>query len=246
MVRIEGRNPVIEALKGRRKINKLLIQHGIAGDRIDLILKQAARQGIAVERVSRQTLEKMASSHAHQGVIAMASPLSTVTPMDMVKLAAEKKEQPFLLILDQIQDPHNIGSMIRTAYAAGLHGVIYQQKRAAGITPIVAKTSAGAIEHIMSAEVRNINTTIIELKEAGLWIAGADLGGDRLLFQADLKGPLAIVIGNEGVGLRHLVKKNCDFLVKIPMIGELGSLNASVAAAIVIYEAVRQRGLNMA
>ncbi|MDI3548762.1 MAG: rRNA (guanosine2251-2-O)-methyltransferase [Halanaerobiales bacterium] len=241
MAKIEGRNPVIEALKGKRRLERILIQQGIGGNKIDWIIDQARKKGIKVERLAKKKLDQMALSHAHQGVIALGEPVKIASPQEMIELAAERDEAPFIIILDQIQDPHNFGSIIRTAYAAGAHGIIFQKRRAAGITPVVVKSSAGAIEHLMLAEVTNINYTIDELKEAGLWIAGADMEGEELYFQADLKGPIGIVIGSEGAGLRHLVKEKCDFLLKIPMKGILGSLNASVAAAIIIYEVVRQR-----
>jgi len=241
MDKIEGRNPVIEALKGTRKIEKILIQEGIRGGKIDEIIKTAKDRGIRVERISRTKLDHMASSHSHQGIIAFAEKKELVTPMDIVNHARDRGEAPFIVILDQIQDPQNFGAIMRTAYAAGAHGVIFQDKRAAGITPIVVKSSAGAIEHILLSEVKNINYAIEELKRAGLWIAGADMAGDMLYYQADFKGPVGLVIGSEGKGLRRLVRENCDFLVKIPMPGEFSSLNASVAAAILIYEVLRQR-----
>ncbi len=241
MDKIEGRNPVIEALKGKRKIEKILIQEGIKGGKIEEIINAAKKKGIRIERVPRTKLDQIASSHSHQGIIAYAEEKELVSPMDIVNYAREKDEPPFIVILDQIQDPQNFGAIIRTAYAAGAHGVIYQDKRAAGITPVVVKSSAGAIEHIKLSEVKNINHTIEELKEAGLWIAGADMEGDMLYYEVDLKGPIGLVIGSEGKGLRRLVRENCDFLVKIPMPGEFSSLNASVAAAILIYEVLRQR-----
>ncbi|AZO96563.1 23S rRNA (guanosine(2251)-2'-O)-methyltransferase RlmB [Halocella sp. SP3-1] len=241
MAKIEGRNPVIEALKGNRKLDRILIKNDISGDKIDWIISQARRQGVIVERVSRNTLDKLALSHAHQGVIAIGETLTLVSVDDILKYAYQRDEQPFIIILDQIQDPHNFGSIIRTSYAAGAHGIIFQKKRAVGVTPVVAKSSAGAIEHIRLAEVTNINQTIDRLKEEGLWIAGADMQGQQAHYQADLKGKIGLVIGSEGQGLRRLTREKCDFLIKIPMLGELGSLNASVAAAIIIYEIVRQR-----
>ncbi len=241
MVKIEGRNPVIEALKGKRKIEKILIQEGIKGQKIDEIIKAAQEKGIRIQRVSRTKLDHIGVSHSHQGIIAFAEKKELVTALDIVAYAQERGESPFIVILDQIQDPQNFGAIIRTAYAAGAHGVIYQDKRAAGITPVVVKSSAGAIEHILLAEVKNINQTIEELKKAGLWIVGADMAGETLYYNADFKGPIGLVIGSEGKGLRRLVKENCDFLVQIPMPGEFSSLNASVAAAILIYEVLRQR-----
>ncbi|MTI60597.1 MAG: 23S rRNA (guanosine(2251)-2'-O)-methyltransferase RlmB [Firmicutes bacterium] len=241
MAKIEGRNPVIEALKGNRKLDRILIKNDISGDKIDWIISQARRQGVIVERVSRDTLDKLALSHAHQGVIAMGEILTLVSVDNILEYAYQRDEQPFIIILDQIQDPHNFGSIIRTSYAAGAHGIIFQKKRAVGVTPVVAKSSAGAIEHIKLAEVTNINQTIDRLKEERLWIAGADMQGQQAHYQADLKGAIGLVIGSEGQGLRRLTREKCDFLIKIPMLGELGSLNASVAAAIIIYEIVRQR-----
>ncbi|MFP4015863.1 MAG: 23S rRNA (guanosine(2251)-2'-O)-methyltransferase RlmB [Halanaerobiales bacterium] len=241
MAKIEGRNPVLEALKGKRRVDNILIQKGITGEKIDIILEEAERQGIRVERVAKIKLDHMAASHSHQGIIAFAAEKQLVSPEEIVNFAKRREEPPFVIVLDQIQDPHNFGAIIRTAYAAGAHGIIYQDKRAVDITPIVIKSSAGATEHIMLSKVSNINNAIDRLKDLGLWVAGADMDGNQLHFEADLKGSIAIVIGSEGEGLRRLVRENCDFLVKIPMPGQLGSLNASVAAGVVIYEAVRQR-----
>lgn len=242
MDKIEGRNPVIEALNGNRNISKILIQKGIKGKKIERIKEEARNQGIEIEITGKNKIDKIAESHVHQGVIAYGEPIKLVSPEDILKTARDRNEAPFLIILDQIQDPHNFGSIIRTAYSAGVHGIVFQKNRAASITPVVVKSSAGAIEHIKLSMVTNINYTIDLLKEEGLWIAGADMDGDNLHYNADLKGPIGIVIGSEGKGLRNLVKQKCDFLVKIPMKGNLGSLNASVAAAIIMYEVVRQRG----
>lgn len=241
MAKIEGRNPVYEALRGNRRIDNILIQSGISGDKINQILMEAERQGIRIERGPRIKLDQMADSHSHQGIIAFAGEKELVSPLDIVNFAKKKSEAPFVIILDQIQDPHNFGAIIRTAYAAGAHGIIFQDKRAVGITPVVVKSSAGAIEHIKLSEVKNINDTIDGLKEAGLWIAGADMEGEQVHFQANLTGPIGLVIGSEGEGLRRLVKSKCDFLIKIPMPGAFSSLNSSVAAAVLIYEILRQR-----
>ncbi len=244
MAKIEGRNPIIEAIRGNRRIDKILIQRGISGDKIDLITKEAQNRNILIERVSKNQLDNIASSHSHQGIIAFAEPVQLVLPREIIEYARGKDEDPLVIILDQIQDPHNFGSIIRTAYTAGAHGVIFQKKRAVGITPVVVKSSAGAIEHILISEVTNINNTIEELKGLGLWIAGADIKGEQFLFETDLGGPIGIVIGSEGEGLRRLVREKCDFLIKIPMKGRLGSLNASVAGAIIIYDVLRQRMAN--
>lgn len=240
-MQIEGRNPVVELLRGQRRVKKIYLQQGVKGNNIDWIIKKAEDNSISFQRVTKTRLNKMASSHSHQGVIAIAEQVRLYEPEAILNLAREKDEPPFVVVLDQIQDPHNFGAIMRTAYAAGVHGIIYPKNRAVDITPVVVKSSAGAVEHLMLAKVTNINYTIKDLKEAGLWIAGTDIEEAQLCYDTDLKGPLAIVIGNEGTGLRRLVKENCDFLVKIPMQGKLGSLNASVAAGIVIFEAVRQR-----
>ncbi len=241
MAKIEGRNPVIEALKGKREIHEIFVQEGISGDKIDWIINEAEKRGINIKRVNKNRLNRLAESHAHQGIIAMADSIKLVSPQEILEFARSRGEKPFVVILDQIQDPHNFGSIIRTAYAAGAHGIIYQKVRAASITPVVIKSSAGAVEHIKLAQVSNINYAIDSLKDMGLWIAGADMEGEQLHFEADLKGSLGIVIGSEGKGLRRLVREKCDFLIKIPMKGKLGSLNASVAAAVVIYEVLRQK-----
>ncbi|RCW41260.1 MULTISPECIES: 23S rRNA (guanosine(2251)-2'-O)-methyltransferase RlmB [unclassified Halanaerobium] len=241
MARIEGRNSVYEALKGKRKIHRIFIQNNISGDNIEKIKKLAEAKNISINRISKYKLDETALSHSHQGVIAEADPLPEYTLGDLSAEIKEKDSDPLVVILDEIKDPHNFGAIIRTAYAAGADAVIYQERRAAGITPVVLKSSAGSAEHIPLIQVTNINYTIKDLKEEGFWIAGADVGADQLHYDADLKGSLGIVIGSEGSGLRRLVKENCDFLIKIPMFSQLGSLNASVAAGIILYEAVRQR-----
>ncbi len=241
MVKVEGRNPVIELMKGQRKVSKLFLQQGIKGDKIELIQKKAREKNIRIDWVDKSSLNNLSKTDSHQGVVALTEKIELYTPQDILEEAKKKNELPFVIILDQIQDPHNFGAIIRTAYAAGAHGLIFPKDRSAGVTPVVEKTSAGAVEHLMLAEVSNINYTIRDLKEAGLWIAGTDINGKSLYFNQDLKGPIGIVIGNEGQGLRRLVTENCDFLIKIPMKGKLASLNASVASGIVIYEVLRQR-----
>ncbi|MGM0601931.1 MAG: 23S rRNA (guanosine(2251)-2'-O)-methyltransferase RlmB [Bacillota bacterium] len=241
MARIEGRNPVYEALRGKRKIHRIFIQNNIFGDTVDEIIKLAESKNISISRISKNKLDETSLSHSHQGVIAEADSLPEYTMGDLSADIKEKNGDPLVVILDEIKDPHNFGAIIRTAYAAGADAVIYQERRAAGITPVVLKSSAGAAEHVPLIQVTNINYTIKDLKEEGFWIAGADVKAGQYHFDADLKGSLGIVIGSEGNGLRRLVKENCDFLVKIPMFSKLGSLNASVAAGVIIYEAVRQR-----
>lgn len=241
MAVIEGRNPIIEAIGSQRKIREIFLQKGIKGKRIDTIIKYCQKENITLRWVSKEKLASITKAHAHQGVIAIADEIKLYSPQEILDYAHNCGEKPFVLILDQIQDPHNFGSMIRTAYGAGVHGIIYQKDRAVDITPVVIKSSAGAIEHIRLAKVTNINNTIKKLKEQGLWIMGADIEGENLYYQTDLTGALGLVIGNEGEGLRRLVKENCDLLLKIPLKGKVASLNAAVAAAIIIYDVLRQK-----
>lgn len=241
MVNIEGRNPVIEALKGNRTVHKVLIQKGLKGFKINDIKNECSKQNIQLNYVSKIKLDNMSFAHIHQGVIAIAEELKMATVDEILAVADERNEKPFIIILDQIQDPHNFGSIIRTAYSAGAHGIIYQEKRSVGITPIVIKTSAGAVEHILLSQVTNINSTLDLLKKAGLWIFGADMEGDKSYYQVDFNEKIGLVFGSEGSGLRKLVKNNCDFLIKIPMKGEMDSLNASIAMAIIGFEVVKQR-----
>lgn len=241
MAQIEGRNPVIEALKGKRDIKEIIIRRGIKGDRIEEILELARQQNISVKRLERQEFENKTGSSSPQGIIARGEQLQLYSVQELINFAQSDERSPLLILLDHIQDPHNLGAIIRTAYAIGAHGLIFPSDRAAGITPAVLKASAGAAEHLRLARVANINYTIEKLKEDGFWIAGGDARGARFCYEQDFQGPIGLVIGNEGRGLRRLVRENCDFLVKIPMKGELNSLNASVAAGVLIYEIIRQR-----
>lgn len=241
MPKIEGRNPVYEALKAKRKIHRIFIQEKISAEIIDNILELAAEKEIPVSRISARKLNESARSHAHQGIIAEADPLKEYGLADIIEIKKKKKGDSLVVILDEIKDPHNFGAIIRTAYAAGAEAVIYQERRAVGITPVVLKAAAGAAEHLPLVKVSNINYAIRDLKEAHFWIAGADGEAKNTHLEADLTGSIGLVIGSEGSGLRRLVRDNCDFLVRIPMAGELGSLNASVAAAVIIYEVFRQR-----
>ncbi|ADO77830.1 23S rRNA (guanosine(2251)-2'-O)-methyltransferase RlmB [Halanaerobium praevalens] len=242
MPKIEGRNPVYEALKGKRKIHRIFIQEEITAKIIEDILELAAEKNIPISRISSQKLNESAQSHAHQGVIAEADALESYQLEDVIEIKAQKDGDSLVVILDEIKDPHNFGAIIRTAYAAGADAVVYQERRAVGITPVVLKAAAGAAEHLPLVQVSNINYAIRDLKEANFWIAGADAAADQTHFEADFGGSIGLVIGSEGSGLRRLVRENCDFLVKIPMSGKLGSLNASVAASVIIYEIFRQRG----
>jgi 23S rRNA (guanosine2251-2'-O)-methyltransferase len=239
---IEGRNSVLELLESERDINKILIAKGERHGSINKIITIAKQRKIVIAEVERQKLNAISETNNHQGVIAIVPPFNYVEVEDILNEAKAKKEDPFVLILDGIEDPHNLGSIIRTAETAGVHGVIIPKRRAASVNATVSKSSAGAVEHVKIARVNNINETIKYLKEEGLWICGTDGDAEDYYYNQDLKGALAIVIGSEGFGMSKLVKENCDFLVKIPMKGKITSLNASVSAGIVIYEAVKQRG----
>ncbi len=243
--KIEGRNPVAEALKSGRQIDKLYVKRGEKQGSIIPILREAARRGITVTEVDAARLDEMSETKNHQGVIAQASPIEYASVEDILEIARSRGEPPFIVILDRVADPHNLGSVIRTANCAGAHGVIIPRHGGVGVTAAAAKASAGAVEYTPVARVGNLAKTIDSLKKEGLWITGADAAGDRSLYKADLRGPVAIVIGSEGEGLSRLVAEKCDFLVKIPMRGSVNSLNASVAAALVIYEAAKQRDAGM-
>jgi len=238
---IEGRNSVLELLESERDINKILIAKGERHGSINKIITIAKQRKIVIAEVERQKLNAISETNNHQGVIAIVPPFNYVEVEDILNEAKTKNEDPFVIILDGIEDPHNLGSIIRTAETAGVHGVIIPKRRAASVNATVSKSSAGAVEHVKIARVNNINETIKYLKEEGLWICGTDGDAKDYYYNQNLKGPIAIVIGSEGFGMGRLVKENCDFLVKIPMKGKITSLNASVSAGIVIYEAVKQR-----
>lgn len=239
---IEGRNPVIEAIKSGRSINKILVIKGEREGSINYLIAAALEKKIVVQEVERAKIESLSITGAHQGVIAFVSAKDYVELEDILKIPSEKGEDPFILILDGITDAHNLGAILRTADAAGVHGVIIPKRRAIGLTAAVAKASAGAIEYVPVARVTNISQTIDYLKKQNIWVAGTDSAEENKSFQnSDLKGPIALVIGSEGEGLSRLVKEKCDFTIRIPMKGQISSLNASVAAAIVMYEVVRQR-----
>ncbi|GMQ56464.1 23S rRNA (guanosine(2251)-2'-O)-methyltransferase RlmB [Vallitalea sediminicola] len=240
---LEGRNAITEALKADRSIDKLFILDGKHDGPVKKIVSEARKKNIVVNFVSKDKLNDISVTKKHQGVIAYAAAYDYVEVEDIIKYANDKGEAPFIIILDSIEDPHNLGAILRTANIAGVHGVIIPKRRAVGLTATVAKTSAGAIEHTRVARVINVARTIDELKKQGFWIACADTEGE-LMYNVDLKGSLAIVIGNEGEGVSRNVKDKCDFIVKVPMKGEITSLNASVAAGILTYEALRQREYN--
>ena len=238
---IEGRNAVIEALRAGENIDKIFIQKGETDKTLGHIASKARAAGIVVVDADKRKLDGMSRTHAHQGVIALAAMREYVSVEDILAKAAEKGEKPLIVICDEISDPHNLGAIIRTAECAGAHGIVIPKRRSAGLTAVVAKTSAGAVAHMPVARVANIPSLIKDLKKQGVWVFGTAAKGTTSLYEADLKGAAAIVIGSEGDGMTRLAEENCDFLVSIPMKGRLNSLNASAAAAILLYEAVRQR-----
>ena len=238
---IEGRNSVLELLESGKDINKIFVSRGEKHGSINKILAIAKEKRIIVVEKDKKQMDEMAQEENHQGVIAIVPPFEYVEIEDILNTAKERGEDPFVLILDGIEDPHNLGSIIRTAETAGVHGIIIPKRRAASVNSTVNKTSAGAVEHMKIARVTNISDTIEELKQAGLWICGTDISAERYYYNQDLTGPLGIVIGNEGKGISEKVKKNCDFNVKIPMKGKVTSLNAAVSTGIIVYEAVKQR-----
>lgn len=238
---IEGRNAVIEALRTEASIDKIFIQKGEVDKTLGHIASKARAAGIVVVEADRRKLDGMSRTHAHQGVIALAAVREYVSVDDILADAAAKNEPPLIVVCDEISDPHNLGAIIRTAYCAGAHGVVIPKRRSAGLTSVVAKTSAGAVSHMKVARVPNIPSLLKDLKKQGAWVFGTAANGTTGLYDADLKGAAAIVIGSEGDGMTRLAAENCDFLVSIPMKGDLNSLNASASAAILLYEAVRQR-----
>ena len=239
---IEGRNAVLELLESGKDINKIFITKGERHGSINKIIRIAKENKvILVEREKRQ-MEEMSQTQNYQGVIALVPPYEYCEVEDILQEAKQRGEEPFVLILDGIQDPHNLGSIIRTAETAGVHGIILPKRRAATVNSTVNKVSAGAVQHMKIARVTNISDTIEQLKKEGLWICGTDMNTNSNYYEQDFKGAIGIVLGNEGSGISPKVKKNCDFLVKIPMKGKITSLNASVSAGIVMYEAIRQRG----
>ena len=238
---IEGRNAVIEALRAGTSIDKIYIQKGETDRTLGHIASTARAAGIVVVDADKRKLDFMSRTKAHQGVIALTSVREYVSVEDILAIAREKGENTLLVVCDEISDPHNLGAIIRTAECAGAHGVIIPKRRSAGLTSIVGKTSAGAVSYVPVARVPNIASLLKDLQKAGVWVFGTAAEGNTTLYDADLKGPAAIVIGSEGDGMTRLVREGCDFLVSIPMKGKISSLNASAAAAILLYEAVRQR-----
>lgn len=237
---IVGRNPILEALKSEREIEKIFVSKGELKGSINKIIGMAKDKKIPIQYVDRNKLDSISEGTPHQGVAAIVTSYKYCSVDDILDKAKKIGEDPFIVILDEIEDPHNLGSIIRTAECGGVHGIIIPKRRSASVTQTVVKASAGAVEHMLISKVNNITKTILELKEKGLWIYGADMAGEEYYFEKDFKGPKALVVGSEGKGITRLVKENCDFLVKIPMLGKISSLNASNAASILIYEVVRE------
>lgn len=238
--KIEGRHPVMEAFRSGRTIDKLFVLDGCEDGPVKSIIRAAKKQDTYIRFVKKERLDQLSETHQHQGVIAMAAAYSYSPVEDILAIAREKNEEPFIFLLDGIEDPHNLGAIIRTANLAGAHGVIIPKHRAVGLTGVVAKTSAGALNYTPVAKVANLGQTIDQLKKEGLWFVCGHMGGD-VMYRLNLKGPIGLVVGNEGEGVSRLVREKCDYIASIPMKGDIDSLNASVAAGILAYEIVRQR-----
>ncbi|CAM4484274.1 23S rRNA (guanosine(2251)-2'-O)-methyltransferase RlmB [Paenibacillus tarimensis] len=239
---ITGKHPVMEALRAGREINKIWIAEQSQRSLTQPIIAEAKTRGIIVQFVDKRKLDQMVQGVPHQGVVAQAAAYRYAELEEILEAAKAKGEEPFILLLDEIEDPHNLGSILRTAECTGVHGVVIPKRRSAGLTPTVSKTSAGAVEYVPVARVTNLAQTIDRLKDQGVWIAGTDVTDAQEVYRANFNLPLALVIGNEGKGIGRLIREKCDFLVKLPMHGRLNSLNASVAAGVLMYEVVRQRG----
>lgn len=237
-----GRNSVIELLNSNRTVNKLFIQKGETHGSIGKVIELAREKRIVISEVQKGKLDEITDNQNHQGVVAVTSPYEYCEIDDILKVAEDRNEKPFILIADGIEDPHNLGAMIRTAECMGVHGVIIPKRRAVAVTNTVAKVAAGALEYMKVVRVNNINDSIEELKEKGVWVVGTDAAGNDFLTDIDMTGAIAVVIGSEGEGMASLTRKRCDFLAKIPMKGRITSLNASVTCGMVIYEVARQRG----
>lgn len=238
---IEGRNAVLELLESNKDINKIYITKGEKKGSINKIIAIANEKKVILVEKDKKQMDMMAQTENYQGVIAVVPPYEYVEVEDILDVAKERKEEPFILILDGIEDTHNLGAIIRTAETAGIHGIIIPKRRAASVNSTVSKVACGALEHMKIARVNNISDTISKLKDKGIWVCGTAIDAEKYYYDQNLTGPLAIVIGNEGKGMGELVKRNCDFLVKIPMKGKVTSLNASVSTGIIVYEAVKQR-----
>ncbi|MEN6412872.1 MAG: 23S rRNA (guanosine(2251)-2'-O)-methyltransferase RlmB [Veillonellales bacterium] len=238
---IAGRNSVAEALKSGRPVNKILIAKGERSGSVRGIIAIAREQGLVVQEVEQVRLAALAKSEHHQGIVALTAPVAYSTMEAILARAQIQEQPPFLVLLDELEDPHNVGAILRTADAAGVHGVLMPKRRSCPLSATVAKTSAGAVEYVPVARIGNIAQTLKQLKKAGMWIVGADMDGDKNYYEADLTGPVVIVVGSEGQGMGRLTKEQCDFVVRIPMRGQINSLNASVACSLMLYEVLRQR-----
>lgn len=238
---VEGRNAVIELLKSEKTIEQIMVAKGTTEGSINKIFGLAKDKKVVVKEVDRKKLDLLSETGSHQGVIAIITPYNYSTVEEILTLAKEKNENPFIIILDELEDPHNLGSLVRTAELCGVHGIIIPKRRNVGVTATVYKASAGAIEHMKIAKVTNINMVIDELKEKGIWVYGADIDGEDYSYQTNFSGPCAIIVGSEGKGISKLTKEKCDKLVKIPMVGKINSLNASVAGGIMMYEVLKTR-----
>ena len=237
---VAGRNAVMEAFKGSRSVNKLMIANGSTEGSIKEIIAVAKEKGVNIQYWDRSKLDSIARGIRHQGVLAQVAPVQYAELEDILQVAKDRNEPPFIVLLDELEDPHNLGAILRTADAAGVHGVLIPKHRSCPLSATVAKTSAGAVEHVPVARVGNLVQTIKKLKQEGLWVAAADMDG-KDYYDTDLTGPLLLIIGSEGQGVGRLVKEQCDFVVRIPMVGKINSLNASVAGSILMYEAMKQR-----
>jgi len=240
---VAGRNSVAEVLKSGRSINKILVAKGERHGAIREIIGQARSQGLVVQEVETAKLDQITEGVRHQGVVALVAPVAYAQIEDILGKAQENGEQPFIVLLDELEDPHNVGAILRTSDATGVHGVLLPKRRSSPLTATVAKTSAGAVEYVPVARIGNISQTLKKLKKQGLWIVGADMDGDKNYYETDLTGPIVVVVGSEGQGMGRLTKEECDFVVRIPMKGKITSLNASVACSLLLYEVLRQREL---
>lgn len=238
---IEGRNAVLEALRAGKTLENIMISKDAKGASINTLIKLAKKNNVVVKKVDKNKLDNLSAAGVHQGVIAITTPYKYCSVKDILDYAEQREEKPFIVILDEIQDPHNFGSIIRTAEIFGVHGIIIPKRRSVGVTSTVYKVSTGAIEYMKIAKVSNINNTIDDLKSQGVWIYGADMEGESYCYDIDFSFPTALVIGSEGKGISKLTKKKCDVLVKIPMVGKINSLNASVAGSIIMYEVLKNR-----
>lgn len=238
-----GRNAVREALKSGRSINRILIAEGSHGGSISEIINLAKERHLIIQAISTDKLDTLCAGQRHQGIVAYAAPVDYVELDDILNLAKDRGEDPFIILLDELEDPHNLGAILRTADAVGAHGILIPKHRSCPLSSIVAKTSAGAVEYVPVARIGNVSQTLEALKKQGLWVAGADMDGTENYYEANLTGPIVLVIGSEGRGISRLTKEACDFIVKIPMRGKVNSLNASNAAAILSYEILKQRTL---